>query len=155
MSLPGGAASRRAAGIGRKNILSARFSTHAHPGRLPKDCCGSPRRCRRILCFCDGRHTTAVRKRIMKSDTLCGSTKNPQPTRVVGRGATCSKIEAGPGKTSLDPYGLLRSAANPGSVGYGRSDAFCFRPATFRCQSRSRFPSERRGAGRTPQMHAA
>jgi hypothetical protein len=57
-------------------------------------------------------------------------------------GVTCSKFETGPGKTSLDPYGLLRSAANPGSVGYGRSNAACFRPATHRYQSRFRFPSE-------------
>ena len=57
---------------------------------------------------------------------------------------TCSKIEVGPGRKCLDPYGLLRSAANPGSVGYGRSDALCFRPATLRYQSRFRFPSERR-----------
>jgi hypothetical protein len=50
-------------------------------------------------------------------------------------GMTHSKrIEADHGPPS-NPYGLLRSAANPGSVGYGRSEAnYRFRPVRFRDQ---------------------
>ena len=65
-----------------------------------------------------------IRKRLNRSERSAPWVYHKPPANVGHRpGVTCSKIEAGPGKTSLDPYGLLRSAANPGSVGYGRSNA--------------------------------